>query len=146
MKVREIMTSGIETISSGAMASDVAKKMKSLGIGSLPVVKEDKVVGIVSRQDIIFRCIAEDRDPQMTPVSEIMTSELACCSENEKVKEAAKIMEDRQIHRLLVLDSSNNPVGILSLGDLAVKARNEHLAWEVLERISEPACPYRRSQ
>jgi len=146
MKVSEIMTSGVETISSGAMASDAARKMKSFGIGSLPVVKENRIVGVISGQDIIFRCIAEDRNPQKTPISEVMTTELACCSEDENIEEAARIMEDRQIHRLLVLDSNNNPAGVLSLGDLAVKTHNEHLAWEVLESISEPACPYRRSQ
>ncbi|AQT67979.1 Hypoxic response protein 1 [Anaerohalosphaera lusitana] len=146
MYVREIMTMGVETIGSDATVAEAAKKMKSLGIGSIPVVQDNKIIGIISGQDVIFRCVAEDRDPRESPVNEFMTSELTCISQDERIEEAAKLMEDKHIHRLLVLDSSNNPVGVLSLSDVAVKSKDEHLAWEVLERISEPASPYRRSE
>ena len=143
MLVKEIMTSGIETVDSGATYDEAARKMRSLDVGSLLVQEENNVVGIVTRRDIVFRGIAEGLEPKSTFVSEIMTSELACCSENESIDEAAHIMESRHIHRLVVLNGENHPVGIISLSDLAVKARNEHLSWEVLEQLSEPSCPKR---
>ena len=143
MLVKEIMTSGIETVDSGATYAEAARRMKTLDVGSLPVQEENNVVGIVTRRDVVFRGIADGLDPKTTLVSQIMTSELACCSENETIDEAARIMEKRRIHRLVVLNGENHPVGILSLSDLAVKARNEHLSWEVLEQLSEPSCPHR---
>jgi CBS domain-containing protein len=143
MQVKDIMTSGIETIDSSASYCEAARKMKALDVGSLPVQEDNNIVGIITRRDIVFRGLAEDYDPKSTRVSQIMTSELACCSENETLNEAARIMESRHIHRLVVLSSENQPVGMLSLGDLAVKARNEHLSWEILESLSEPSCPRR---
>jgi CBS domain-containing protein len=143
MLVKEIMTSGIETVDSGVTYAEAARRMKTLDVGSLPVQEENNVVGIVTRRDIVFRGIAEGLDPKSTLVSEIMTAELACCSEDETIDEAARIMENRHIHRLVVLNGENHPVGILALSDLAVKARNEHLSWEVLEQLSEPSRPRR---
>ncbi len=143
MLVKEIMTSGIETVDSGATYAEAARKMRSLDVGSLPVQEESNIVGIITRRDIVFRGVAQGFDPKLTFVNEIMTSELACCSENESIDEAAHIMESRHIHRLVVLNGENHPVGIISLSDLAVKARNEHLSWEVLEQLSEPSCPKR---
>lgn len=143
MQVSEIMTRQIETIHSDSMVGQAAKKMKSLDVGVLPVQERDQVVGVITDRDIVVRVIAKDRDPRTTQVSKVMTREVICCSEQESVEEAAKIMEDKRIHRLIVLGSDNKPIGIFTLSDLAVKARNEHLTWEIFERIAEPACPHR---
>ena len=143
MLVKEIMTMGIETIDSDMNVCEAAKKMRSLGIGSLPVQQGNQIVGIISKKDIVNRCVAEECDPLSMDVSEIMTKEIATCWEDETIEEAAAILEQNQLHRLLVMSNENEPVGIVSLGDMAVKAHDEHLAWEVLERISEPAMPDR---
>jgi CBS domain-containing protein len=143
MLVKEIMTMGIETIDSDMNVCEAAKKMRSLGIGSLPVQQGNQIVGIISKKDIVNRCVAEECDPLSMEVSEIMTKEIATCWEDETIEEAAAILEQNQLHRLLVMSDANEPVGIVSLGDMAVKAHDEHLAWEVLERISEPAMPDR---
>lgn len=143
MLVKEIMTMGIETIDSDMNVCEAAKKMRSLGIGSLPVQQGNQIVGIISKKDIVNRCVAEECDPLSMDVSEIMTKEIATCWEDETIEEAATILEQNQLHRLLVMSNENEPVGIVSLGDMAVKAHDEHLAWEVLERISEPAMPDR---
>ncbi len=143
MQVKEIMTSGVETISSDSTLNQAARKMKSLDVGALPIQEDDSVVGMITGRDIIVKALAEDRDPRNTLVSDIMTGEVFCCSEQETVEEAVKIMEDKHIHRLLVLSSDNRPVGILSLSDIAVKTNNEHLTWELLECICEPSYPNR---
>jgi len=143
MLVKEIMTMGIETIDSDKNVCDAAQKMKSLGIGSLAVLQGNQIVGIVSKKDIVCRCVAEECDPMSMQISDIMTKEIATCWEDETLEEAAAILEQNQLHRLLVMSDENEPVGVVSLSDMAVKAHDEHLAWEVLERISEPAMPDR---
>ena len=143
MQVKYVMTPGVEMVCSDATVSEAAMKMKSLDIGVLPVQEDDRIIGMVTGRDIIVRAIAEARDPSTTRVDEIMTGEVASCYEDDSIDDAARIMEDKQIHRLMVLSSDNNPVGILALSDIAVKTSNEHLAWEVLERVCEPACPRR---
>lgn len=143
MQISDIMTTGIEMIRSDDSVEQAAKKMRSLNVGALPVQMENMIVGIISKKDIVYRCVAEGSDPMSTEISSIMTKELATCWEDDSIEDAAQIMEDRQLHRLLVMNSDNEPIGMVSLSDIAVKAASEHLAWEVLERISEPACPSR---
>ncbi|MBA7716443.1 Hypoxic response protein 1 [subsurface metagenome] len=143
MQVKEIMTCSVETINSDANLVEAAEKMKSLEIGALPVWEADELVGMITDRDITVRAIAERKDPSSTSVKEIMTSDVCCCFEDDDIHEAARMMEEKSIHRLLVIDISNDPVGFVSLSDLAVKSHDEHLTYEVLERISEPACPHR---
>ena len=67
-----------------------------------------------------------------------MTPEVFCCSEDDEIETAEQMMEENKIHRLVVLGRDNTVVGLLSLGDLALKTSNEHLAYRALERICEP--------
>ncbi|MHC4418277.1 MAG: CBS domain-containing protein [Planctomycetota bacterium] len=143
MQVKEIMTCSVETIDSDANLIEAAQKMMLLEVGALPVWQDDNLAGMVTDRDITVRATAEGKDPSSTQVSEIMTPEVFHCFEDDDVYEAARMMEEQSIHRLLVLSSDNRPVGFISLADFAVKTRDEHLAWEVLEKISEPACPHR---
>ncbi|MHC4624111.1 MAG: CBS domain-containing protein [Planctomycetota bacterium] len=143
MQVNEIMTRGIEMVNSDAPLTEAARKMRFLEVGALPVCEGDSLVGMITDRDMTLRAIAEGKDPISTHVKEAMTPNICHCREDDDVYEAARMMEEKSIHRLLVLDRENNPVGFVSLADFAVKTRDEHLAWEVLERISEPACPHR---
>jgi len=141
--VQDIMTSSVETIGSDASLVEAAEKMKSLEIGALPVWENGKLIGVITDRDITIRAVAQGRNPSSTGVREIMTSDVCCCCEDDDIQEAAQMMEKESLHRLLVVNSDNDPVGFVSLSDLAVKSQDEHLAYEVLERISEPACPHR---
>jgi len=143
MQVRDIMTTPIEAVSANAYLTQAAKRMRSLDVGALPVQEGDSIVGIITGRDIVARAIAEDRDARITLVSEIMTKDISYCFQDASVEQAAGLMEDKHIHRLMVVDAENRPVGIVSLSDIAVKSCNEHLTWEVFERISEPAHPKR---
>ena len=143
MQVKEIMTCNVETINSDANLIEAAEKMKSLEIGALPVWEADELVGMITDRDITVRAIAERKDPSSTSVKEIMTSDVCCCFEDDDIHEAARMMEEKSIHRLLVVNSDGDSVGFVSLSDFAVKSHDEHLTYEVLERISEPACPHR---
>lgn len=143
MQVKEIMTYNAETINTDATLQQAAQKMKAREIGCLPVCEGQEVVGMITDRDIAIRACAEDKEPSTTLVQGIMTPEVFYCFEDDDIHEAAEIMEDKSIHRLLVLSTYNKPIGFVSLADFAVKSRDERLAWEILERISEPACPHR---
>ena len=139
MKVREIMSSPVEMIAPDAMITEAADKMKSYDIGVLPVEKDGDIVGIITDRDIVVRAIADKLDPRKTPVSKAMTFDAMCCSEDTDMEEAARIMEVKKIHRLLILDDNDEVSGILSIGDIAIKLRDEHLLYEVLEKVCEPS-------
>ena len=142
MQIKEIMTCKVESISSEANLVEAACKMKILEIGALAVWSNEDLVGIITDRDITIRAVAEDKMPLVTSVKEVMTSNVCCCIDEDNIYEAARMMEEKSIHRLLVVNRDNKPVGFVSLSDIAVKSRDEHLTYEVLERISEPACPH----
>ena len=142
MQVKEIMTRSVETIESDARLVEAARKMRSLKVGALPVWENGELIGMITDRDIIIRAVADEKNPSSTSVEEIMTSDVCSCFEDDDIHDAASMMEERSIHRLLVVNDNNDPVGLVSLSDFAVKSHDEHLTYEVLERISEPACPH----
>jgi CBS domain-containing protein len=113
--------------------------MRNLDVGPLPVVDRGKLVGVVTDRDITIRATAEGRDPRLTPVEEVMTRDVVACREDDDVRVAAKLMQDAQLRRLLVVDGLGRLVGIVSLGDLVLQTGDEKLAGETLEKVSEPA-------
>jgi CBS domain-containing protein len=143
MKVKEIMTCSAETVSSTASLKEAAQKMKALQVGSLPVQEGEEMVGFITDRDIAAKAVAEGKNVNTTSVKEIMNPEVFHCFEEDNIRDAARIMEEKSIHRLLVLNSNYEPVGMVSLADIAVKSHDEHLTYEVIERICEPASPIR---
>lgn len=138
MKVNEIITHDPEVIRPETALIEAAQKMKSLDIGMLPVCDGDRLVGVITDRDIAVRGVAQGYDPKTARVQEVMTPEVIYCFDDEDVKEAAKKMEEKQVRRLPVLNREKRLVGIVSLGDLAVRTAKEKLAGEVLERVSKP--------
>ena len=138
MKVNEIITHDPEVIRPETALIEAAQKMKSLDIGMLPVCDGDRLVGVITDRDITVRGVAQGYDPKTARVQEVMTPEVIYCFDDEDVKDVAKKMEEKQVRRLPVLNRENRLVGIVSLGDLAVRTGKEKLAGEVLERVSEP--------
>jgi CBS domain-containing protein len=137
MLVREIMTHGVQVVPPGATLEEAAKQMKSLDTGALPVCEGNKLVGMITDRDITVRGVAGGRDPHTASVREAMTGDLVFCYEDESVEHAARIMEERQIRRLPILNRSMQLVGILSLGDLATRRRDNLTSGEVLKEVSK---------
>lgn len=144
MKVSEIMTTDFEMIDSTKSLLDAAQKMKSLDVGFLPIREGTRLIGLITDRDIVIRGLAEGLDPESTQVKDIISSDIIYCYNDDTVEDAGQLMEDNQVRRLIVVDHEQTPVGIVSLGDLAVKAGQDRLSGEVLERISEPAAPAHR--
>jgi len=144
MKIHDVMTPGVECARPDESIAQAADRMRSLNVGSLPVCGEnDKLAGIVTDRDITIRATASARDPCITTVGEVMTPDIVTCFEDADVQVAVDMMEKKQIRRLAVLNKNKRLVGIVSLGDLAVRTPDERLSGEALERVSQPAMPAR---
>jgi CBS domain-containing protein len=143
MQLRDIMTSDPLVLSPGTVLRDAAQKMRDLDSGVMPVGEHDRLVGMLTDRDITVRATAEGKDPNSTPVRDVMTSDVIYCFDDEDLEAAARKMEQHQIRRLIVLNHDKRLVGIASLGDLAVYAPSDRLSGEVTEAVSEPAEPAR---
>ena len=141
MQIKDVMTQSAETVDSDALVIDAATKMKELNVGSLPVCDNGKLEGLITDRDIIVRLLAEGRDPLYTRIGEIMTPGATYCFEDQTLDEAASLMEAQQIRRLPILNRNKELVGMLSLGNIAVRADtiDQDLANEALKKISEPS-------
>jgi CBS domain-containing protein len=139
MQVFEAMTPDVVSVLPDTKLVDAALAMRNLDVGPLPVVDGGRLVGVITDRDITVRATAEGRDPRVTTVEDIMTPEVVACREEDDVRVAARMMQDAQLRRLLVVDEGGMLVGIVSLGDLAVQTRDDALSGETLERVSEPA-------
>lgn len=147
MNISEVMTSQVECISPGATIQDAANKMKELDIGCLPVCDEaqGKLVGMVTDRDMTIRAVAEAQNPGTTRVRDVMTPGIRFCFEDDDINTVAKVMEEHQIRRLPVLNREKKLVGIVSVGDLAVRAQEGQVVAEVLEEVCQPVGSARKA-
>jgi CBS domain-containing protein len=136
------MTRNVECISPDNNLTQAAALMRELDVGVLPVCGDNnRLVGMITDRDITVRATAGARDPASTLVADVMSPHVVYCFEDQDVSEAAQLMKEQQIRRLVVLNHEKRLVGIVSLGDLAVDTRDEALVGATLESISEPAHP-----
>ena len=138
MKIKEILTNTPEVINSDAGLLEAAQKMKEENVGALPVCDVERLIGMITDRDVTIRGVAEGRDRKKTKVRDVMTKDIACCVGDQELSEAAALMEALQIRRLPILDEGKKLIGIVSLGDIAVRGKNEKIAGEILECVSEP--------
>lgn len=137
MKLKEIMTRDVEVIHPDDSLQTAAQKMRERDIGFLPVCDDDRLIGVVSDRDIIVRVIAEGGDPKAMMGRNLMTAPVIYCFEDQDVEEAARIMQENQIRRLVILNRDKRLVGVVSLGDLAMN-RPADQSGEILQSVSEP--------
>ena len=136
MQLKEFVNSRVETIQSSDTLQRAAEKMRELDVGSLPVCDDGQLVGMITDRDITIRAVAKGSDPAAATVSEVMTAEILWCFENEEVEHAARIMQEHQVRRIVVLNEAKELVGITSLGELATATGDRLLAGETLESVS----------
>jgi CBS domain-containing protein len=134
MQVSEIMHEGVVTAQINDSLRRVATLMKKQDIGGLPIYKNERPVGFVTDRDIVVACVASGHSPD-DPISLAMSRDIVSVYQNQDVNEAIKLMEQKQISRLLVLDKGDRPVGMLSLRDLALRSDDDHLKAEILNEI-----------
>ncbi|WP_342430480.1 CBS domain-containing protein [Neobacillus sp. FSL H8-0543] len=134
-QIREIMTDNVDSCTLLDNVFEVAVKMKELNVGAIPIVDQDKLVGMITDRDIVVRGVAE-KHPGSTKVEDIMSNNLITISPDATTKEAAKLMSEHQIRRLPVVES-DKLVGIVSLGDFAIREQTDDQAKAALTEISE---------
>ena len=137
MKVREIMTNNVECVAPETSVSDLARKMKSMDVGFIPVCEDDRLVGTVTDRDIVIRGIAEATDINACTASDIMTRDVAYCFEDDNIKNVARKMRDKEVRRILILNGDKRLVGVVSLGDIAKVEEKE--SGKTLKDIAEAA-------
>jgi CBS domain-containing protein len=125
MLVRELMSRRVEWTTSDTTLAAAARRMRDLNIGCLPVGEGDSFTGILTEKDFTTRATAEGLNPTTATVSQIMTSGVTYCDENDSIEDALNTMRQRHIHHLPVRNQSNVVVGIVSLSDLALKGPQE---------------------
>ncbi len=136
MKVSEVMTRDVQTVSADQPVREAASFMLSADAGSIPVMEAGKLIGMITDRDIAVRGVAKGFGPD-TSVRELMTDDIICARIDEDVEEVADKMSEAQVRRLPVVDEQDRLCGIVSLGDLARDA-DPDTAEQVLEDIAQP--------
>jgi CBS domain-containing protein len=134
MNIRDVMTSNPRTVSPNDTIQNAARIMRDEDTGAVPVVENGRPVGMVTDRDIVVRAVAEDGQLNR-PVRDIISSDVVTARPDMSTKDAAKLMSEHQIRRLPVVEN-NRLVGIVSLGDLAVKDSDDR-AGDALQDISK---------
>jgi len=134
LKIKEIMTTNVRTVSANDSISEAANIMKQLDVGSVPVIDNNLLVGIITDRDLVLRGLAEGKNSEER-VSSIMTKDITTVAPDTDVHKAADIMASKQIRRLPIVEN-NHLVGIVSIGDMAVEDIFENEAGEALHTIS----------
>ncbi len=142
MKISEVMTREVATVRADQTAQEAANFMLTGDAGSIPVTDGDRLIGMITDRDIAVRGVAKGHGPD-TPVRELMTSGLICAREDDNVDEVATKMSEAQVRRLPVIDSSENLIGIVSLGDLSRETEGES-AHHALEGVSQPGSQHQQ--
>jgi CBS domain-containing protein len=134
--VRDVMTPGVRTVSPSQSLGEAAAVMRQEDVGSVPVVQEGRLAGILTDRDIVTRAVAERRDPQAVTVDEVASRELVTVEPEQDLDEALALMARHQVRRLPVVEEGRL-VGILAQADVALEAEEKKVG-ETVEEISKP--------
>lgn len=137
LQVKDLMTTHAEWVSADTPIRDIARKMRDKGIGCVPVGEHDKLIGMITDRDITCRVVADGLDLANVKARDVMSKGITWCYEDQSETEATTMMESKNIHHLPVLNRAKRIVGMLSLGDLAL--RSETLAKELLHVAARDA-------
>ena len=135
MKVKDAMHKGGQWVPPETPISDIAKKMRDLDIGCVPVGQNDRLIGMVTDRDITCRGVANGKDWAKLTARDVMTKGIIYCRDTEELEDALRIMEQKQVPRLPVINGQKRMVGILSLGDVT-HAASHVLSGELMVAVS----------
>ena len=138
LRCSEIMTKNVTTCGPDSVIRDVADLMEDDNVGSIPVVDNGRLIGIVTDRDIVCRVIADGMDTRTTKAREVMSEDIITCTPDDSVHEAIRKMGEHQIRRVPVCDLNGRLRGIISLGDIALEAERDRDLANALEQISQP--------
>jgi CBS domain-containing protein len=137
--VSEIMTTDVQVIQPQESLRRAATLMQELDIGALPVCDGQRLLGMLTDRDITVYGVAQGMNPDDCCVSDVMTEHIEYCTSDQDTAQVMRLMGDKQVRRLPVVDGDRNLVGIVSLGDLAVRQGGP--IDDTVRRVSEPGNP-----
>jgi CBS domain-containing protein len=123
MKIREVMSKKVNTVEPDTRLRSIAKVMREKDIGAVPVADDDRLVGMITDRDLVVRGMAERTDAGEMSARDVMSGEMRYCFDDQTTDEVLENMGQIQVRRLPVVDREKKLVGMVSLGDLAGKAR-----------------------
>ena len=121
LKVVEIMTRYVDFLAADATARDAAVMMGELDVGAVPVGSAERLEGVVTDRDVLYRVVASGLDPNAVRVAEIMSRPVVSCTEEDTVRTALELMASHHIRRMPVLDTRGHVAGWVTLADLSRK-------------------------
>jgi CBS domain-containing protein len=139
-RIKDIMTRDVECASPEMSVRDAAERMKSRDIGSMPVCEGRKVVGIITDRDITIRSTAGGGDPNTAKVGDVMSRDIVSVKPDDSIKDAERIMHDRQLRRLPVVDDRGELVGYLAIAKIA-RQESPTQTGRVFQGVSQPTKP-----
>ena len=135
MKVSKCMTRDVHLVSPTQTIRDAARMMAELDAGALPVQQDDRLVGMITDRDIAVRAVAQGKSPD-SPVRDVMSREVLYCFDDQEIEDVARNMGEVKVRRLPVVNRDKRLVGIISIGDLALK-EEQTLTGSTIARISK---------
>src|SRR5512139_2591673 len=139
-KCSDVMTRNPVSARPDDPVASVAKLMKENDIGPVPIVDNNnskRLVGIVTDRDLALKVVAAGRDPQTTPVQEVMTTNVVTCRDSDDIETALDAMSTQQLRRIPVVDDGNMLLGIIAQADIATRMNRPEKTGEVVKEISE---------
>jgi CBS domain-containing protein len=133
--IREIMTADPRSVETGATVAEAAREMRDGDVGSVVVIENGAVAGILTDRDIAVRVVAQGLDPDATRVSEVATMRPVTLTVDQSVDDAIRLVREQNVRRIIVLQDGR-PAGIVSLGDLAIERDTDSALADI---ASEPA-------
>jgi CBS domain-containing protein len=135
MKVKDAMHHGAQWLEASTPLIEIARKMREHDIGAIPIGEKDRLVGMVTDRDIAIRAVADSKDAGKLTARDVMSKGIVYCRDTEEVEDAVRIMEQKKIRRLPVLNEQKRLVGMLSLGDIAHSAPRQ-ISGQTLTAVS----------
>jgi CBS domain-containing protein len=120
-RIRELLSKQPVTVQASSPVIEAACRMRAARVGAVIVEDDGKVCGIVTDRDIAIRAVAQGLDTEHTPVSDICSKELTTLSPDDDISRALQLMREKAIRRVLVVDSQDRALGVVSLGDVAIE-------------------------
>ena len=135
-QIRDVMTANPECVSETNSLRDVARIMKDRDTGVVPVVDGRKIVGLITDRDIVVRGLAEGKNMESASIAELMTKQVRTVRDDATVNDALELMNSAEVRRVAVVNSNDELVGIVSLGDISVKSDKDNKVGKTVESIS----------
>lgn len=139
MRCTEIMTRNPECCLPSDPVVKAARLMRSEDVGPIPIVTDKdskKLTGIVTDRDLAVKVVAEGRDPNATPIEEVMTQQVITCNEDDDVKQVLNLMQKHQVRRIPVVDRNLQLLGIIAQADVATRLAKDKVTGQMVEEIS----------